>query len=119
MKDKTPILDQLCGRGDGFKRAEPDFFKELSARVEQEVARPKTAVRRRLWPLAISAAAAALLLLTLWQTGLTEPEAPATFAETQEVEDLLDELSDDDILAYIEENMADFELELLAEDTEF
>ncbi|MEM7574165.1 MAG: hypothetical protein AAF433_14760 [Bacteroidota bacterium] len=119
MKDKTPILDQLRARGDGFKKASPDFFQELSARIEQETARPAVAKRRRLWPLGLSAAAAVLLFLLLWRGGITETDTLPTVAEAPAVEDLLDELSDDDILAYIEDNMSDFELELLAEDTEF
>ncbi len=117
MKDNTPRLDQLRSRGDGYKRPGPDFFRELAARVEQEAQAAPVAKRRRLWP-QLSAAAAALLLLLWWQLGPTATNDSELIAEVSSFESLLDELSDDDILAYIEENVVDFEEELIESETE-
>ncbi|MEL6274873.1 MAG: hypothetical protein AAFU03_07215 [Bacteroidota bacterium] len=63
----------------------------------------------------MAAAAAAVLLLFLWQpwaTADTITNQPAVVAAN------IDDLSDEDILAYIEDNIQDFELDILTEESE-
>ncbi|MEM6877321.1 MAG: hypothetical protein AAF544_02085 [Bacteroidota bacterium] len=114
MDPKTPILDGLKKEGDGFRRAEPNFFEQLAKRAEQE-ARP-TAVRRRIRPAFWGAAAAVILLLVFAWSAIDQQSDPEP--TLVDVDGMIDALTDEEIFAYIEENVADFELELLTEELE-
>ncbi|MEM6395475.1 MAG: hypothetical protein AAF741_03945 [Bacteroidota bacterium] len=113
MNLNTPNLDELKNQGDGFRRADADFFRQLAKDVEAK-AKPQ-AKTRTLWPYLISAAAAVLLLIYVrsGSNGL-KPDANTN----ANAEDLIEELTDEEIFAYIEDNVHEFELELLSEELE-
>jgi hypothetical protein len=109
-------LRELRERGDGFRMPDnylQDLRERLPAAVaERPSARIRPLTRRRSW-LAIAASVA--LLLSLGWAWLASPDrSPATVEQTLAAADL-DALSDEDILAYVEENIGDFELSLLYE----
>lgn len=131
MKDKefneiSETLQRLKSAGDGFRTPSPDYFDQLAQRVVDEasaVPAPKQYARRRLlWP-SLYAVAAALLLLLWWQpwqvseVALTPQVVEASTTDQSGWESALAALSEEDILAYIDENIQDFELETLIETT--
>ena len=113
-----PLSDQLRelqSRGDGFRLPANylDTLRDrLPAAAEPEPVRIRPLYRRRTW-LAIAASVALLLSLGwawLESSETTAPPAAAALATAD-----LDALSEEDILAYVEENIGDFELTLLYE----
>jgi len=119
--DELPdLLRELKTRGDGFRRPSADQFADLAehiifAEATQKMPKQHTAKIRRLSVRWIVGAAAAVLLLVMWQSWSTTDEVhdqPAVVAAK------IDDLSDEDILAYIDDNIQDFELDILADEIE-
>lgn len=113
-----PLSDQLRElrrQGDGF-RLPDNYLNELRDRLpvteQPSTDRVRSLYARKTW-LAIAASVA--LLLTLGWAWLYQPATPGSTSETTLAEANLDALSDDDILAYVEENIGDFEWTLLYE----
>ncbi len=113
LKD-APFLRRLHGSGDGFRVPE-GYFESLGDSLAQRAAAEPVPVQPRLRPvvwLPALAAALALVLLALgWFYGGEEVAVPATAAEVT-----LDEVPTEEILAYVEANIDDFELQLLLEE---
>lgn len=112
----SDALRELRGRGDGF-RLPDNYLQELRERppapvAERPPARLRPLNRRRTW-LAIAASVA--LLLSLSWAWLASPDHSAATVEQPLATADLDALSDEDILAYVEENIGEFELSLLYE----
>ncbi|MEM8583389.1 MAG: hypothetical protein AAGF87_03920 [Bacteroidota bacterium] len=107
-------MNELKGQGDGFRRADPTFFEQLARAVEAKPSQPP--IKRRLLPRWVGAAAAAVLLLVLARYAINAGSVEETY--TADADELIEALTDEEIFAYIEENVADFELELLTEELE-
>lgn len=119
LNDLSPFLHDLRKREDGFQMPEgylDNFETDLFAKLEtsgqytqpglQVVKKPANKTRN-LWPLMAIAAAFALLFGAIWFF-------KAGPAGTQNPEMASVELSDEDIEAYLLENVQDFEAEQLA-----
>lgn len=114
LEELSPLLRQMREKGDGLEVPHDyfdDFDKNLKQRLTERGVRRHAlrqipvAVKRRMWPgLLVAAASLALVLGAVrhFNTG-NEPAELAVL-----------ELSADDITAYITENAADFEPEQLA-----
>lgn len=122
-EDQLPnLLGGLKKKGDGFTSPPPTYFAELAAKVvqQEQLAEQPTAPKRgrirQLVPVLMAMAAALLLLVWFkpWaatnELGTTGNELAVTETELNEA---LASLTDEDILSYITENIADFELETL------
>lgn len=114
MDPETPILNELKGQGDGFRRADPNFFEQLAQTVDAK--QSQAPIRKRLVPRWMGAAAAAIALLVLAVYAINSGTVEETY--TADADELIEALTDEEIFAYIEENVADFELELLTEELE-
>jgi hypothetical protein len=106
-------LRQLRERGDGF-RLPDNYLEELKKRAPAtadsvDKVRPLRSRPQVAW---LAMAASVALLLTLGWAWLQRPATPQ-LAEVTSVEANLDVLSDEDILAYVEDNIGEFELSLL------
>lgn len=111
-----PLSDRLRDlreRGDGF-RLPDNYLEALKQRLPATQAPPpkvRPPHRRPVSAWLAIAASVALLLLLGWAwlyTPTTAPEAEPPLAEAN-----LDALTDEDILAYVEDNISDFEIGLL------
>jgi len=115
MRELPEALRNLKGRGDGLKSPEPAYFEALAKASLEEGQR--TAVVRK-FPLRqlLAAAAAILLLIGVWVFSPGEgASADAMAIEEFNSEELLDQLTAEDIDAYIDDQLYDFESELYAE----
>ncbi|SEQ77856.1 hypothetical protein [Neolewinella agarilytica] len=116
MRELPETLRNLKGAGDGLKSPDPAYFEALAKASLAEGQR--TAVVRRL-PLRqlLAAAAAILLLIGFWvfspggEGAGTDGVAVASLSS----EELLNQLTAEDIDAYIDDQLYDFESELYAE----
>jgi hypothetical protein len=119
----TDLLRELRPDGDGFRQPKADYFRKLGeAIIEKEKSTEPISIRsRRSWPLpayASAIAAALLLLVVFWYN---QPEMPLGSVEQSMVavpdwEAEIDQIDEAEIRDYIEANIEDFDLELLAED---
>ena len=109
---EAPFLRSLHGVGDGF-RAPEGYFGSLADEVLQRAAAPVPVRRLRpmVWLPALAAALALAVVAVVWFYGRQEVGAPAAAAVT------LEEVSTEEILAYVESNLDDFELQLLLEES--
>ncbi|MTB52282.1 hypothetical protein [Lewinella sp. W8] len=112
-KDQLPdLLASLKSRGDGYRTPGPEYFAELAER--SMAAGKQRAVRTSLWRWSAAVAAGLLLVLGLWFAGGPATEEGSLLAnEMTESELLLADISEEDIDAYISEQLYDFETELL------
>lgn len=119
----TDLLRELRPGGDGFRQPKADYFRNLSeAIIEKEKSAEPISIRSRpRWrlPAYTSAIAAALLLLVVFW--YNQPEMPLDSVEQAIVavpdwEAEIDQVDEAEIRDYIEANIEDFDLELLAED---
>lgn len=118
--DQLPeSLRKLRPKGDGFRRPDDAYLRQMTDRVlhsSQEKVQPKASARVRRLPSWVAGIAATLLLLLWFQPWNTSPIADtATEPTTTSAawEQTLANVSDDDLLAYIQENIEEFELETL------
>ncbi len=124
-QDELPeLLRKLQGSGDGFRQPSADYFERLGERIaaDESKVRPLHSRPSRRWVLGLAAAAMVALLAVFNflgpSTGLsvtTTDTQTETVAETS-WEAQIDQLDDGEIEAYIDANIQDFDLELLAED---
>ena len=112
-KDQLPdLLAELKSRGDGYRSPGPEYFAELAER--SIAAGKKPAVRTSLWRWSAAVAAGLLLVFGLWFAGgPSGDEGNLVADEMPESELLLADISEEDIDAYITEQLYDFETELL------
>lgn len=117
-------LERLQTKGDGLQSPDADYFQELARRITAGEAQEKSFEPR---PLQLStsrsaaikswwwAAAASLLLLLWWSASDGEALLPTTAPTAQEAswQNQLDQLSEEELRAYIQENIQEFELETL------
>ncbi|MEM9837007.1 MAG: hypothetical protein AAF828_10920 [Bacteroidota bacterium] len=137
-EELSPLLRKLQGKGDGFSVPSTDYYSELADQIIQQAqseneavgglqssnsqnnSQPQTSAKlRRLYPSILAVAAAILLLVWLkpWaENSASDIAAPPTMAENNSWVDHLDQLSEEDILAYIDDNITDFELETLTDE---
>lgn len=105
-----PQLDALRGNGDGFRM--PDgYLNSLTDAVLEKAKRPARRRSLRVWYVAASAAAVLLLLIGFWRAeNALEGDRMVISAEA-----FVAELSEEEVLAYVDANIETFELELLLE----
>lgn len=115
MRELPEVLRSLKNSGDGLKSPEPAYFEALAKASLLEGQRP--AVERRL-PLRrlLAVAAAILLLMSVWVfSPAKDTEANSMASSTLNSEELFNQLTAEDIDAYIDDQLHDFESELYAE----
>lgn len=126
MGDQLPEwLERLQKKGDGLQSPDAAYFEELARRITEEEAqersfelrplllhssRPRRTIKAWWW-----AAAASLLLLFWWSASEVTLPSPNSALATQETswQNHLDQLSEEELRAYIQENIQEFELETL------
>lgn len=115
MEELPGLLEGLKGRGDGFRSPDKFYFEEMAKASLREAVKP--AVKRRLPARWLSIAAAVMLLLTTgWFLRETSGNGQGEIAGQElSSDELLNQLSAEDIDAYIDEQLYDFETELYAE----
>ncbi len=126
VEDQLPEwLAHLQKKGDGLQSPDATYFQELAKRIAAGDVAVKSPEPRPLMRAGSQArriktwwwAAAASLLLLFWWSASSEGEAllPATASTAQEAswQNQLDQLSEEDLSAYIQENIQEFELETL------
>lgn len=115
MRELPETLRSLKGRSDGLKSPEPAYFEAL-AKASLEEAQRSTVVRKLPLRQLLAVAAAILLLIGAWVFSPGEDASANTMAaEPLNSEELLDQLTAEDIDAYIDDQLYDFESELYAE----
>jgi hypothetical protein len=115
MRELPETLRSLKGRGDGLKSPDPDYFEALA---EASLAEGQRTAAVRRFPLRqlLAAAAAVLLLIGVWFFSPGEEAGTDGMAvESLSSEELLNQLTAEDIDAYIDDQLYDFESELYAE----
>jgi anti-sigma-K factor RskA len=122
LKGLSPLLDQLKDKGDGMS-APPDYFSRLNERVMQRLEAEgeiRTPEPVRFWSvavnrtrMAVAAAAAVVLLLTAWWW-MRPAETPLVADTGVQEEMTVDSLTQEDAEAYIQENIMEFDAEMLA-----
>lgn len=123
-EDQLPsFLKDLKPKGDGLRSPDATYFEELAERIiegrqaQQKPTHLQLSHRQtRAVPTWWWALAASVLLLLWWsvndnRTALPDDEAP--MAEHNSWQNQLDELNEADLSAYIQENIQEFELEIL------
>lgn len=123
-EDHLPdLLQQLRSKGDGLRSPHAAYFENLADKVVQQVSSPQTTTRLQTANLTASrpqkyylrwVAVAALVLSGgwwAWQSVVDLPVGTHPVAASWEVQ--LDALSQEDLTAYIQENIQEFELEIL------
>lgn len=110
-KQLTGLLAELKNREDGFQTPPPEYFDGLANRAIEMAERP---ARRLLLPLWSYAAAACCLLLAVglwWQQPQTTAMADRT-AKSPTADELLADLSDQEINEFLETPTTDLETEI-------
>lgn len=121
-KEELPeLLRNLRSGGDGFRQPEAGYFRQLGEQIirEEQSVRPLKARRNFRLPAFTSAAAAAvILLLAFWYNQPTSSPASVEqkLVAVPDWESEIDQIDEAEIRDYIEANIEDFDLELLAED---
>ncbi|PHI18652.1 hypothetical protein CEQ90_16870 [Lewinellaceae bacterium SD302] len=123
-QDELPeLLRKMQAGGDGFRQPSVDYFEGLGERIVADERKVRTLGSRpnRRWLLGV-AAAAMICLMAVFSFLRPSTGLPATSKNNTEVvantswEDQIDELETGEIEEYIDANILDFDLELLAED---
>jgi hypothetical protein len=112
-KDQLPeLLGAMKSRGDGYRTPGPEYFSALADRSIEVGKKP--ALRATIFRWSAGVAASLLLALALWfMVGPSDNEGRLVADQVSESELLLAEVSEEDIDAYITEQLYDFETELL------
>lgn len=112
-QDQLPdLLENLRSRGDGYRSPGPEYFAELAEKSIAAGRRPATSTS--LWRWSAAVAASLVLVLGLWfSVGSSSQKEALVANEVPESELLMADLSEEDIEAYISEQLYDFEAELL------
>ncbi len=110
----------LRGKGDGFTPPPAAYFEQLADRLAEEglPSRMKPAAVHRLSP-RYARAAAILLILAVGIWLLLRPAAPVTEQPSLRAETIsIDDLSEAEIMAYIDANIDEFDTEFIYESDE-
>lgn len=122
-EDQLPdLLQQLKGKGDGFKKADAAYFTQMTKKAMAQAQQPKQLSLKakplpyRRW--LAYAASLALVLSLAWQWQINRSDFDAATVSTDISAITLDDLDDAEIMEYINDNLSDFELEQLADGAE-
>lgn len=122
--DIPDLLRQLRANGDGYRKPDHQYFDQLSEQVladERSVRSINSGGRSKRWTLGLAAAAMISLLAIFtflrpsFGTGVAT-ENDEAIAATTSWEAQINELDATEIQDYIDINIQDFDLDLLAED---